>query len=66
MALLPDTQREVLELRFGPGLSYREISAVTEHSIGHVGWLIHHGIRALRSRLAGDIDGAASTVEGLS
>jgi len=65
LALLPDAQREVLELRFGHGLSYREISAVTEHSIGHVGWLIHHGIRALRTRLARG-DERASTAEGLA
>lgn len=51
LAVLPDTQREVLELKFRHGLSYREIADVTQHSIGHVGWLIHHGIRNLRRRL---------------
>ena len=51
---LPEKQREVLVLRFESGLSYKEIGEVTGHSLGNVGYLIHVGLTALRSRLSGD------------
>lgn len=51
---LPEKQREVLRLKFQHGLSYEEIARVTEQKTGTVGWLIHEGIRALRSRLEPD------------
>lgn len=51
---LPDKQREVLRLKFQHGLSYAEIGRVTQQKTGTVGWLIHEGIRALRSRLEPD------------
>jgi RNA polymerase sigma-70 factor (ECF subfamily) len=40
-----------LRLRFQDELSYKEISAVTRHSVSNVGFLIHVGIRRLRDRL---------------
>ena len=49
---LPTKQREVLRLKFQHGLSYREISGVTELSTGNVGFLIHQGLKALKERLA--------------
>ena len=49
---LPANQREVLRLRFQEELSYKEISAVTSHSVGNVGFLIHNGLKTLRQRLA--------------
>jgi RNA polymerase sigma-70 factor (ECF subfamily) len=48
---LPDKQRRVLEMRFGEDKSYRTIGEATGISTGHVGYLIHDGIRALRRHL---------------
>jgi RNA polymerase sigma-70 factor (ECF subfamily) len=53
LARLPAKQQEALRLRFQSGLSYKEIARVTEQSIGNVGWLIHVGLRSLRSQLEG-------------
>ena len=61
---LPENQREVLELKFHHGLSYSEIAGVTQHSIGHVGWLIHHGLKTLRRRLG--VDQVSGAAEGLA
>jgi RNA polymerase sigma-70 factor (ECF subfamily) len=48
---LPPNQAEVIRLKFQHGLSYDQISQVTELSIGNVGYLIHTGIKTLRQRL---------------
>lgn len=48
---LPEKQREVIRLKFQNGLSYKEISRITSHSVSYVGVLIHHGMKTLRSRL---------------
>lgn len=48
---LPAAQQEVLRLRFQEELSYKEISSVTGHSVGNVGFLIHTGLKRLRRRL---------------
>ena len=53
LATLPERQQEVLRLKFQGGLSYKEIAAVTEHSVSYVGVLIHQGMKTLRMRLAG-------------
>jgi RNA polymerase sigma factor (sigma-70 family) len=45
---LPENQREVIRLKFEQDLSYREIAEITSHSVGNVGFLIHHGLRTLR------------------
>lgn len=50
---LPDNQREVLRLKFQQGLSYKEISRVTELTVGNVGYLIHVGLKSLKEKLAG-------------
>lgn len=56
---LPAKQQEVMRLKFQHGLSYKEISRVTQESIGNVGWLIHSGIRKLREELPSDeLEGA--------
>lgn len=49
--LLPEKQQEALRLRFQGGLSYQEIASVMEESIGHVGWLLHQGLKDLRQRM---------------
>ncbi|MEO1270334.1 MAG: sigma-70 family RNA polymerase sigma factor [Myxococcota bacterium] len=51
---LPKKQQEVIRLKFQGGLSYKEISAVTGHSVSYVGVLIHTGMKDLRHRLAED------------
>lgn len=55
LAALPAKQQEVLVLKFRHGLAYREIAKATGQSVGNVGSLIHHGVRALRAKLAGDL-----------
>lgn len=51
LAELPAAQQEVLRLRFQEELSYKDISAITSHSVSNVGVLIHTGIKQLRKRL---------------
>lgn len=48
---LPHNQRQVLRLKFGESLSYREISRRTGLSVSNVGYLMHRGIKTLRRRL---------------
>ena len=48
---LPPKQQEVLRLKFQDGLSYKEISRVTKDSVGTVGWLLHMGLKGLRTKL---------------
>lgn len=49
---LPARQQEVLRLKFQEGLSYKQISAVTEESVSNVGFLLHTAIKTLRRQLA--------------
>jgi RNA polymerase sigma factor (sigma-70 family) len=51
VAELPAAQQEVLRLRFQEELSYKEISAITHHSVSNVGFLIHTGIQRVRRQL---------------
>ena len=53
---LSENQREVVRLKFQNGLSYREISAITQLSVSNVGYLIHTAIRKLRAELGADHD----------
>jgi RNA polymerase sigma factor (sigma-70 family) len=53
---LAENQQEVIRLRFQNGMSYKEISRITGHSVSNVGFLIHTAIRALRQRLRGEFD----------
>ncbi len=48
---LPASQREVIRLKFQNGFSYREISRISGHSVSNVGYLIHTGLKSLRSQL---------------
>ena len=45
---LPETQQEVIRLKFQNDLSYREIADITGHSVSNVGFLLHTGIKRLR------------------
>ncbi|MFT7463472.1 MAG: RNA polymerase sigma factor (sigma-70 family) [Pseudohongiellaceae bacterium] len=49
---LPEKQREVIRLKFSGGLSYKEISRITNHSVSYVGVLIHTGMKTLRNSVA--------------
>ena len=44
--------RELIRLKFNEGLSYKEMSSRTGLAIGHVGYLLHHAIKAIASELA--------------
>jgi RNA polymerase sigma factor (sigma-70 family) len=50
---LPKNQQEVLRLKFQNGLSYKDISRITGHSVSHVGVMIHTGVKTLRQNLKG-------------
>jgi RNA polymerase sigma-70 factor (ECF subfamily) len=52
---LSDNQREVIRLKFQQGLSYKEISEATGLSSGNVGFLLHTGLKRLRSMLPDDL-----------
>jgi RNA polymerase sigma-70 factor (ECF subfamily) len=47
---LPDRQREAVKLKFIAGLDYKQISQAMDTTIGNVGYLIHHGVQALRQK----------------
>ena len=49
---LDDRSRELIRLKFSEGLSYKEISARTGLTVGHVGYLLHHAIRGIADELA--------------
>lgn len=49
---LPRNQQECIRLKFQGGLSYKQISDVTNLTVTNVGFLIHTGLKTLRQRLA--------------
>jgi RNA polymerase sigma-70 factor (ECF subfamily) len=55
LAALPDNQQEVVRLKFQGGLSYRDISRVTNLSVSNVGYLIHMAIHTLRRELSANL-----------
>lgn len=48
---LPQNQQEVLILKVQQKKSYKEISRITGLTTGHVGYLVHHGLKNLATRL---------------
>jgi RNA polymerase sigma-70 factor (ECF subfamily) len=48
---LPRNQQEVVRLKFGQGLSYKEISQITGLSVSNVGFLLHVALKRLRKLL---------------
>jgi RNA polymerase sigma-70 factor (ECF subfamily) len=48
---LPPNQREVIRLKFQNGFSYKEISRISGHSVSNVGFLIHVGMKTLKTRM---------------
>jgi RNA polymerase sigma-70 factor (ECF subfamily) len=62
---LPPNQREVIRLKFQNGFSYREISRISGHSVTNVGYLIHTGLKTIRSQMVeGRAAGALPLKEG--
>jgi len=55
LSRLSENQREVILLKFEQGLSYQEINEVTGLSTGNVGFLLHAGLKRLRSILPEDL-----------
>jgi RNA polymerase sigma-70 factor (ECF subfamily) len=49
---LDDRSRELIRLKFHEDLSYKEISAKTGLTVGNVGYLLHHAIKAVAGELA--------------
>lgn len=49
---LPPRQQEVIRLKVEGGLSYQEISSLTGLSVSNVGYLLHTGLKSIRTRLA--------------
>lgn len=49
---LDPRSRELLTLKFNEELSYQEISERTGLTVGHVGYLLHHSLKALAAELA--------------
>ena len=51
MNTLPPQQQEVLRLKFSHGMSYREIATATGQSVSNVGYLIHIGLKRIRTQM---------------
>lgn len=49
---LDERSRNLIRLKFIDGLSYKEISLRTGLSVTHVGYLLHHAIKAVAAELA--------------
>ena len=49
---LDERSRELVRLKFHENLSYKEISTRTGLTVGHVGYLLHHAIKAVAEELA--------------
>jgi RNA polymerase sigma-70 factor (ECF subfamily) len=49
---LDDRSRELIRLKFNENLSYKEISDRTGLKVGHVGYLLHHALKAIADELA--------------
>jgi len=52
LATLDPRSREVVRLKFEEDLSYKQIAEQTGLGIGHVGYLLHHALKALGNELA--------------
>ena len=48
---LDERSRELIRLRFNEELSYKEMSERTGLTVGHVGYLLHHALKAMAAEL---------------
>jgi RNA polymerase sigma-70 factor (ECF subfamily) len=49
---LDKRSRELVHMKFNEGLSYKEIAGRTGLTVSHVGYLLHHAIKAIADELA--------------
>lgn len=49
---LDERSRELIRLKFTEDLSYKQISERTGLKVGHVGYLLHHALKAIADELA--------------
>lgn len=49
---LDERSKEIIRLRFDDDLSYGEIAEKTGLKVGHVGYLLHHALKAMAAELA--------------
>ena len=49
---LDPRSRELIQLKFNDGLSYKEISTRTGLGMGNVGYILHHAIKSMAADLA--------------
>jgi RNA polymerase sigma factor (sigma-70 family) len=52
LATLDERSRELIRLKFHEDLSYKQISERTGLKSGHVGYLLHHALKAIAEELA--------------
>jgi RNA polymerase sigma factor (sigma-70 family) len=52
LGALDERSRELVRLKFDEELSYKEMSARTGLTVSHVGYLLHHALKAIESELA--------------
>lgn len=52
METLSANQQEVVRLKFQHGMSYKQISEVTNLSVTNVGFLLHTALKTLRQKLS--------------
>jgi len=55
IASLSTREQEVLSLRLGQGLSYKQIADVMDLSVSHVGVILHQAVSNLRNAMAGQV-----------
>ena len=60
LARLPKNQQEVVRLRFQNGLSYHEISSITNLTVSNVGFLIHTAVKTIRRQLESKLSATAN------
>ena len=48
---LDERSRRLVQLKFNDGLSYKEIAAEMDLSVGNVGFILHHALKQLASDL---------------
>src|SRR6185503_19707579 len=48
---LDERSRKLIRLRFNEDLSYKQISERTGLKVGHIGYLLHHALKAMAAEL---------------
>lgn len=61
---LPENQQEAVYLRFQGGLSYKEISEITGHSVTNVGFMLHAAVKKIREHIEDAARPKARAAEG--